>query len=137
MYLLGYDSGTSSIKVTLLEAASGRTVCSASSPEKEMPIISRQNGWAEQNPQLWWENIKLATAKILAQSKVSPSDIKAIGIYYQMHGLVIIDKKKRVLRPSIIWCDSRAVKTVQKALKPSYSCRLLQARASDRIFQWL
>src|SRR3989339_1504815 len=117
MYLLGYDSGTSSIKVTLLEAAAGRAVCSTSSPEKEMPIISRQNGWAEQNPQLWWENIKLATAKILAQSKVSPSDIKAIGISYQMHGLVIIDKNKRVLRPSIIWCDSRAVKTGQKAFE--------------------
>ncbi|MFZ9034343.1 MAG: xylulokinase [Anaerohalosphaeraceae bacterium] len=109
MYLLGYDCGTSSIKATLLDTQSGTVVASAISPEKEMSIIALQAGWAEQNPEDWWENLKIATQKVLYESNVRPTDIKAIGISYQMHGLVLLDAHKEVLRPSIIWCDSRAV----------------------------
>jgi xylulokinase len=115
MYLLGYDAGTSSIKATLMEAPRGRVVASATHPPKEMAILSKAPGWAEQNPADWWVNLKAATARILADAKVNPSDIKAIGITYQMHGLVCVDKHKAVLRPSIIWCDSRAVTYGQKA----------------------
>lgn len=115
MYLLGYDAGTSSVKATLMEAQTGKVVASAAYPPTEMPIISKQPGWAEQNPADWWTNLKAATAQILSSSKINPADIKAIGITYQMHGLVCVDKNKQVLRPSIIWCDSRAVPYGQKA----------------------
>jgi xylulokinase len=115
MYLLGYDSGTSSIKATLLDAQTGQIAASCSWPQTEMPIQSPQPGFAEQDPQLWWDNLKGATARVLELSRVNPSDIKAIGISYQMHGLVCVDKAMAVIRPSIIWCDSRAVKIGQKA----------------------
>jgi xylulokinase len=109
MYILGFDCGTSSIKASLLEVATGKVLAAAISPEKEMPIIAVNSGWAEQHPQDWWDNVKLATQKVLAVSGVDPADVKAIGISYQMHGLVLVDAHKQVLRPSIIWCDSRAV----------------------------
>jgi xylulokinase len=109
MYVLGYDCGTSSIKVMLLDTQTAKVVASAISPEKEMAIIAENSGWAEQHPQDWWDNVKKATQKMLAASGVDPADIKAIGISYQMHGLVLVDAQKQVLRPSIIWCDSRAV----------------------------
>jgi xylulokinase len=115
MYLLGYDSGTSFIKAALLDAQTGKVVASASYPSREMPIISKIPGWAEQEPQVWWEAIKKVTAIVLKAAHVNAADIKAIGISYQMHGLVCVDKNKNVLRPSIIWCDSRAVPYGQKA----------------------
>ncbi len=117
MYLLGFDCGTSSIKATLLDGQTGTVIASATSPEKEMPIIAEKSGWAEQHPQDWWENTKTATQKVLANSNINPKDVKAIGISYQMHGLVLIDAQKKVLRPSIIWCDSRAVETGQAAFE--------------------
>lgn len=109
MYLLGYDIGSSSVKASLIEAESGICRASAFSPRSEMPINAPQPGWAEQDPVMWWQNLKLATGEVLAQSQVKPENIKAIGISYQMHGLVLVDKACNVLRPSIIWCDSRAV----------------------------
>ncbi|HEV55897.1 MAG TPA: carbohydrate kinase, partial [Phycisphaerales bacterium] len=109
MYLLGYDAGTSSIKATLMDARTQAPVASATCPKKEMPILAPQPGWAEQHPEDWWENLVQATAEILNTSGIDPAEIKAIGITYQMHGLVCVDKARRVLRPSIIWCDSRAV----------------------------
>jgi xylulokinase len=109
MLLLGYDVGSSSIKATLMEAETGRVIVSASSPETEMEIIAIRPGWAEQHPQVWWENVIRATAKIKSSSEIDIQHVKAIGIAYQMHGLVVVDRKQQVLRPSIIWCDSRAV----------------------------
>jgi xylulokinase len=117
MYLIGYDIGTSSIKATLMNSATGESVASATSPQKEMAIIAPQPGWAEQNPLTWWENVKAATAKMLSQARIDLADIKAVGITYQMHGLVCVDKDLEVIRPSIIWCDSRAVKIGEKATK--------------------
>lgn len=113
--LLGYDVGSSSIKATLLEAEMGQVVATASSPEKELEIMAKKLGWAEQEPNVWWEHVKAATAKIKAVAQFDPADVKAIGISYQMHGLVVVDKNKQVLRPSIIWCDSRAVQIGEKA----------------------
>ena len=115
MYLLGYDIGSSSVKASLVDAQSGRCVASAFYPKSEAAIIARKPGWAEQEPSSWWENLKLATADVMASSAADPKDIKAIGISYQMHGLVCVDKDMNVLRPSIIWCDSRAVPYGQKA----------------------
>ena len=115
MYLLGYDIGSSSVKASLVDAQSGKCVASAFYPKTEAAIIAVKPGWAEQEPSSWWENLKLATADIMAASAADPKDIKAIGISYQMHGLVCVDKDQNVLRPSIIWCDSRAVPYGQKA----------------------
>ena len=115
MYLLGYDIGSSSVKACLVEAESGKCVSSAFFPKTEAPIIAVKPGWAEQNPESWWENLKLATKAIMAEAGVTGGEIKAIGISYQMHGLVCVDKDMNVLRPSIIWCDSRAVPYGQNA----------------------
>lgn len=109
MYLLGYDIGSSSVKASIVDAQSGKCAASAFYPKSEAPIIALRSGWAEQNPSSWWENLRLATSDVLAASGVCPRDISAIGISYQMHGLVCVDKDMNVLRPSIIWCDSRAV----------------------------
>jgi len=116
MYLLGYDLGSSSVKVSLLEASSGKIIFSAQSPASEMEIIANQPGWAEQDPEMWWENLKIATKKLKEKSGNNFQDIKAIGISYQMHGLVLVDINQNVLRPSIIWCDSRAVEIGNDAL---------------------
>lgn len=115
MYLLGYDIGSSSVKASLINAETGKCVASAFYPKTEAEIIAVRSGWAEQNPDSWWKHLKLATAAVLEESKVAPADIRSIGISYQMHGLVCVDKNKQVLRPSIIWCDSRAVEIGQKA----------------------
>ncbi|NLG16090.1 MAG: carbohydrate kinase [Fibrobacter sp.] len=117
-YLLGYDIGSSSIKATVLEISTGQVVSSATSPENtELEIISQKAGWAEQHPDTWWMNIQNATAKLRCTSNIDFHDIRAVGISYQMHGLVMVDKKLKPLAPSIIWCDSRAVGVGRKALK--------------------
>lgn len=115
MYLLGYDIGTSSVKAAIVEAESGRCIASDFYPKAEAPIKSLRSGWAEQNPDSWWEFVKEATGLVLAQSKVDPADIKAIGFSYQMHGLVCVDESFTPLRDSIIWCDSRGVPYGEKA----------------------
>lgn len=116
-YLLGIDVGSSSVKASIVNAGTGSCEASAFFPETEAPIISHKAGWAEQDPGMWWENMKLAIAKVKKDAGVVAEDIAAIGISYQMHGLVLVDKDRRVLRPSIIWCDSRAVPYGEKAFK--------------------
>jgi xylulokinase len=98
-----------------METGTGKAVATATSPNQELEIIAKQPGWAEQHPDTWWQHVKLATEKIRSKAQFDLSDVKAIGISYQMHGLVVVDKNKRVLRPAIIWCDSRAVAIGQKA----------------------
>ncbi|MCR5180315.1 MAG: carbohydrate kinase, partial [Bacteroidaceae bacterium] len=114
-YLLGYDIGSSSVKASLVEAQSGQCVATAFYPKSEAPIKAIHPGWAEQDPDAWWSYLKAATADVLAQSQAPRQDIKAIGISYQMHGLVCVDKNLRPLRDAIIWCDSRAVPYGQQA----------------------
>ncbi len=111
MLVLGIDLGTSSVKVSVLDAATQECIASAQYPETEMEIISPQPGWAEQDADGWWEHVKQAVLKCNAANLYDPGDIAAIGIAYQMHGLVLVDKQQNVLRNSIIWCDSRAVET--------------------------
>jgi len=109
MLALGIDLGTSSIKVSIVDASTQQCIASAQYPETEREIISSQPGWAEQSPSQWWSDVKKTIQKLNATNKYNSKDIKAIGIAYQMHGLVCVDKNKNVLRDSIIWCDSRAV----------------------------
>ena len=125
MYLLGYDIGSSSVKASLVDAQSGACVASAFYPKTEAPIKAVRPGWAEQAPDAWWGYLKDATADILAQSGAQKQDIKAIGISYQMHGLVCVDKDLKPLRDAIIWCDSRAVPYGQKAFQALGSERCL------------
>jgi xylulokinase len=108
-YLLGYDIGSSSVKVALIEAETGRNIVSATSPSVEMPMQAPQIGWAEQDPEMWWQEAINATQILRGRFNFNKNDVGAIGISYQMHGLVLVDKDQKVLRPSIIWCDSRAV----------------------------
>ncbi len=115
MYLLGFDIGSSSVKVSLMNGENGQCVANSFYPKQEMEITAHQAGWAEQEPELWWANLKMALADVLNESKVNPENILSIGISYQMHGLVMVGKNQQVLRPSIIWCDSRAAVYGDKA----------------------
>ncbi|MBP5365010.1 MAG: carbohydrate kinase [Bacteroidales bacterium] len=117
MYTLGVDVGSSSVKASLVNVETGKCVASTFFPKTEAKIIAVNPGWAEQDPESWWENLKLSVQSILKESGANPAEVKAIGISYQMHGLVCVDKHKNVLRPSIIWCDSRAVPYGEKAFK--------------------
>ena len=117
MYLLGYDLGSSSVKASIIDAESGKCLASDFYPKKEMPIISEKIGWAEQDPEMWWENLKEVTAMVLEISGIDVNRIKAIGISYQMHGLVVIDKDLNPMRDAIIWCDSRAVRRGDEAFE--------------------
>ena len=112
---MGFDVGSSSVKASLVDIERGDIAASAFYPEKEAPIVAVRTGWAEQDPQMWWDNAKLALRKIMQQAGAKGEDIAAIGISYQMHGLVCVDKNQKVLRPSIIWCDSRAVAYGERA----------------------
>ncbi|CAH8282449.1 xylulokinase [Mariniflexile fucanivorans] len=115
MYYLGLDIGSSSIKAALVEIASGKSVGVVQEPEKEMGMFAQKNGWAEQKPDEWWQHVCNAIQRLKKQHNISRTQIKGIGISYQMHGLVVVDKAGKPLRKSIIWCDSRAVETGNKA----------------------
>ena len=126
MYFIGYDIGSSSIKASLVESATGKCIDIISKPEKEMEITAPEPNWAEQDPELWWQYVCLATQGLLANNKISPENIEGIGIAYQMHGLVVIDKDGSPLRNSIIWCDGRAVDIGSRALKNIGSEKCMQ-----------
>ena len=117
MLLLGIDIGTSFIKVSVVDAVSQQCIATAQYPDTENPISSLQPGWAEQSPEMWWEQTVAAIRKLNNSKAFDPKDIAAIGISYQMHGLVVVDKDQKVLRDSIIWCDSRAVEIGENAFK--------------------
>ena len=109
MYLLGIDLGSSSVKASILNIETGESMATAFSPDVEMNMFAKHPGWAEQHPETWVENCIAAIKKIKDNTNIDLNKIQAIGISYQMHGLVLVDNKGEVLRPSIIWCDSRAV----------------------------
>ncbi len=115
MYYIGFDIGSSSIKAALIHAETGKSIASVNEPEEEMDIISIHKEWAEQNPEFWWENVCKASKRILKENAINKDLIKGIGISYQMHGLVLLDKEGELIRNSIIWCDSRAVQIGNKA----------------------
>ena len=117
MYLLGFDIGSSSVKVALMNAETGKTVAAATSTQSELPMLAVQPGWAEQHPELWWQESIKAMKILRGKYTFDAAEVGAIGISYQMHGLVLVDKNQHVLRDSIIWCDSRAVNIGNKAFK--------------------
>jgi len=115
MYLLGYDLGSSSVKASLVNWENGEVVAADFYPKQEMEIKAIKTGWAEQAPDNWWANLKQATKAVLGESRINPKQIAAIGISYQMHGLVLVDKDMQAIRDAIIWCDSRAVPYGERA----------------------
>ena len=117
MYTIGYDIGSSSVKAALVEAKTGKVLARVTAPETEMGMDAPEAGWAEQNPADWYKYVVQATQDMLARTQVQSEDIKAVGIGYQMHGLVLVDEQHEVVRPSIIWCDGRAVETGNRAFE--------------------
>eukprot|EP01132_Coremiostelium_polycephalum_P000703 gene703-871_t len=117
MYLIGYDVGSSSVKASLVDSISGKVISSDYFPKDEMKIKAPLSGWAEQDPLDWWEYLKLAHHSVIKKvnNLIGNLQVVGIGISFQMHGLVIVDRDKQVLRPSIIWCDSRAVSIGENA----------------------
>ena len=115
MLTLGIDLGSSSVKVVVFDTDTGKTVASAQQPEEEMKISAPQAGWAEQDPEMWWQMLLKAMDTIRSTAKTNLQDVQAIGIAYQMHGLVTVDQDQQIVRPSIIWCDSRAVAIGEQA----------------------
>ena len=116
-YLVGLDIGSSSVKASLVNVETGECAASAFYPKTEAPILSVRTGWAEQEPQMWWDNMKLALRQVMEDAHATGEDVAAIGISYQMHGLVCVDKQLQPLRPAIIWCDSRAVPYGERAFR--------------------
>ena len=133
-YYLGLDIGSSSIKAALVEVESGKSLGVVQEPKEEMGMFAQKNGWAEQSPNDWWQHICNAISSLKKQYNISRTQIKGIGISYQMHGLVLIDKDGNPLRKSIIWCDSRAVEIGNKAFEDigndKCSSRLLNSPAN-------
>ena len=117
MYYIGFDIGSSSVKVALVNALSGKKIITLHEPQEEMAITALQSDWAEQDPNSWWEYVCRATKRVIREANVSAKEISGIGISYQMHGLVVVDKAGVPLRDSIIWCDSRAVDIGNKAFE--------------------
>ncbi|TCN50718.1 carbohydrate kinase [Flavobacterium circumlabens] len=115
MYYIGYDIGSSSVKVALVEAETGKKIIVLNEPQNEMEIVALHSDWAEQDPEIWWQHICIATKRAIREANIEASKITGVGISYQMHGLVIVDKDGNALRNSIIWCDSRAVEIGNKA----------------------
>lgn len=126
MYSLGYDIGSSSIKCSIIEIESGKISAQGFYPSEEMEIKSPYPGWAEQDPNVWWDYSKLLLKKLIKENNIDSKKIVSIGISYQMHGLVLVDNNQKVLRPSIIWCDSRAVEIGNKAFEKIGKDKCLQ-----------
>ncbi|WP_269226489.1 xylulokinase [Flavobacterium eburneipallidum] len=115
MYYIGYDIGSSSVKIALVEAATGEKIIALHEPQDEMEIMAHHKDWAEQDPEIWWQHICVGTKRAIKEANIDASKITGIGISYQMHGLVVVDVAGKSLRNSIIWCDSRAVTIGDKA----------------------
>lgn len=115
MYFLGYDLGSSSVKASILNGETGVVIARSTYPDEELAIEASRPGWAEQHPDTWWESVEGATARVLSSAAIDARNVSAIGISYQMHGLVVVDSDGSILRPAIIWCDSRAVEIGRRA----------------------
>jgi xylulokinase len=117
MIAIGFDIGSSFVKAALVEVETGKPIARARVPEVEIPMEAQQLGWAEQHPNLWWQYLCEATQKLLTETDINAEQISSIGISYQMHGLVLVDRDLNPLRKSIIWCDSRATSYGEKAFE--------------------
>ncbi len=106
--LMGIDLGTSKVKVAITNKYNDFL----SIGEEEYVFDVPKNGYAEQDPEVWWNATKKAMVKAI-NSIESPIKIKAIGFSGQMHGLVLLDKNFNVIRKAILHCDQRSIKQVE------------------------
>ncbi len=128
-YLIGIDLGTSSTK-TVLFNENGDVIASAG---MSYPLYTPKNGWAEQNPEDWRDAALETITKVIKESKVNAKDIKGLGISGQMHGLVMLDKTGKVIRPSIIWCDQRTEKECKQITEKVGAKRLIEITANPAL----
>jgi xylulokinase len=128
-YLLGIDIGTSGTKTVLFDEV-GNTVVSA---VYEYPLYQPNIGWAEQEPEDWWNATVLGIRKVLSDSGIKACDISGIGLSGQMHGLVMLDKDDKVLRRSIIWCDQRTTKECEQITSLIGEKRLIEITANPAL----
>jgi len=119
MYSIGYDIGSADIKLALVNNSTAEVIDVINTNDRELDIIAKQNGWAEQDPEIWWQLVCKGTKQLISKHKLKASDIVSIGISYQMHGLVLVDENLQVLRPAIIWSDNRAVPLGKAAFQES------------------
>jgi xylulokinase len=103
MNFLGIDVGTSSVKLLLMDEK-GSVLATVT---KDYPVYYPNPGWAEQNPEDWWQATSDGIREVLAKAAVSGTTIRAIGLSGQMHSLVVLDKDNKVLMPALLWCDQR------------------------------
>lgn len=125
--ILSIDLGTQSTRAAILDLA-GEVVAISISPEQSMHIP--QTGWAEQNPQMWWQHVKQTIHACLSQG-VDTKRIAAIGVSGQMHGCIPINKTGELLSTSVqLWCDKR-FSSKAEALNQGSNAALLQAEAAN------
>jgi len=129
MYFIGIDVGTSGTK-TILTDSKGNILATATF---EYPLYQPQIGWAEQNPEDWWDASVKGIKAVLEKSKVNPEEVKAVGLTGQMHGLVMLDKNYNVIRPSIIWCDQRTAKECDEITEKVGKERLIEITANPAL----
>ena len=101
--VIGVDVGTSGTKA-LVVREDGRVLASAM---VEYPLSTPHPGWAEQDPELWVKASTKAIAGAVRASRAKASDVKALGFSGQMHSSVFLDDKDKVIRPALLWCDTR------------------------------
>ena len=136
MLFLGIDIGSSSVKLSVLDGVTGKSVAATQYPKVELEIASPQPSWAEQDLETWWHCISQGCAELFRDGRVNAKQIGAVGITYQMHGLVLVDRDLKVLRPAIIWCDSRAVALGDAAISAERRTTLLPGESRESITAW-
>lgn len=128
-YLLGIDIGTSGTKTVLFDET-GNTIASAL---EEYLLYQPNIGWAEQDPEDWWQATAASIRKVLVKSRVKAADISGIGLSGQMHGLVLLDEENKVLRRSIIWCDQRSTAECEQITSLIGAERLIEITANPAL----
>lgn len=128
-YLIGIDVGTSGTKTVLFDER-GQALASST---VEYPLHTPNPGWTEQNPDDWWNAAVNSIEAVLSQSGVNAGDIKGIGLSGQMHGSVFLDENKKVVRPAILWNDSRTADECNEITKTIGAERLIELASNPAL----
>ena len=104
-YMMGIDVGTTGTRAVIVRP-DGHVVGAATGDHQPMRML--RPGWAEQDPEDWWQAALVAIRRALSEARLKGSEVAAVGFTGQMHGVVLLDKALTVLRPALIWCDQRS-----------------------------